>query len=226
MKNGILYIAFKNSKGINYIKEAIHSAQSIKKIHPNLHISLFTDTTEIKNKCFDYKRIIPINSTREKQNYLFNSIYENTLYLDSDTKIVNPIDDLFGLMERFDIAACFDHARKDPKKSKVWEDYAKIPKVFSEFAGGVILFRKSPAVESFFRVWRVNYGLWKKASGRLNDQPSFRVSLWQCSDLKVYTLPPEYNLRTQEKRDKFEIKHRILHWHKMYNNVKGTPQRF
>jgi hypothetical protein len=226
MNNGIVYIVFKKHKGVDHIKEVIQSARAVKNIHKKLNITLFTDSKNINENCFDNIKIIPINNTREKQNYLYDSPYDYTLYLDSDTKVVNPIEDIFKILDRFDIAACFDHARKDPKKSKVWEDYAKIPSSFSEFAGGVILFKKSPVVESFFKVWRVNYGLWKKASGKLNDQPSFRVSLWQCSDLKVYTLPPEYNLRTQEKRDKFIINPVILHWHKMYMNVKGTPQKF
>lgn len=225
MTNGIIYIAFRKNKKTDSIKEVIHSAKSVKKIHKDLNITLFTDIKDFKNECFDNIKLIPINSTREKQNHLFDSPYDYTLYLDSDTKIVNPIEDMFGILDRFDIAACFDHARKDPNKAKVYKDYAEIPRAFSEFAGGVILFKKSLVVENFFKVWRVNYGIWKKASGRLNDQPSFRVSLWQCSDLKIFTLPPEYNLRTQEKRDKFEIKSIILHWHKMYN-VKGTPQRF
>ncbi len=226
MNKGIVYIAFKKHRGADHIKEVIYSAKSVKKIHEDLNITLFTDVRNINESCFDNIKIISISSIREKQNYLYDSPYDYTLYLDSDIKVVNPIEDIFGLLDRFDIAACFDHARKDLKKAKVYDDYANIPRAFSEFAGGVILFRKTEEVKKFFRLWKLNYEIWKKCSGKLNDQPSFRVSLWQCENLKVFTLPPEYNLRTQQKRDKFEIKPRILHWHDMYRNIKGTPQRF
>ncbi len=226
MSNGIVYIAFKKHKNADHVKEVIYSAKSVKKINKNLNITLFTDIKNINESCFDNIKNITINNIREKQNYLYNSPYDYTLYLDSDTKVVNPIDDIFRILDRFDLAACFDHARKNPDKSKIYKDYDKIPEAFSEFAGGVILFKKSHVVENFFKIWRSNYEIWKKVSGKLNDQPSFRVSLWQCHDLKIFTLPPEYNLRSQGKRDKFNIKPRIYHWHDMHKNIKRNPQKF
>jgi len=217
MKNGIVYIAFSNiSKKVSdndyYIKEAIFSAKSIKKIHPDLSITLFSDKN-LNERCFDHVEIVPINSIRVKQNFLWDSPYNNTLYLDSDTGIVGPIDELFGLMDRFDMAATFDMMRKDQKKAKIYPDYAVIPDGFSEFAGGVILFKKSDEVRDFFGVWRKNYKIWCDLSGKKNDQPSFRVSLWQCADLKLYVLPPEYNIRTKKYDN---IVPRIYHHHEMF----------
>jgi len=229
LKNGILYIAFGGHKLADHTKEVVCSAESVKKMHPDLHITLFTNNhMESGSDHFDEIVQVPIGGERVKQELLYNSPYESTLYLDTDTMIVNPIGGIFDLMGRFDIAATIDHVRKAQKVSDIYPDYASIPDGFSEYGGGVILFRKSDAVEKFFEVWRKNYSIWQEASGRDNDQPSFRVSLWECSDLKVHTLPPEFNIRTQEKRDKIKnIVPRIFHWHNMYDpTLKRTPQKF
>ena len=149
--------------------------------------------------------------------HLYNSPYENTLYLDCDTVILNPFEEAFRLMERFDIAIAFDHMRKDPKKAARYPDYAKIPDGFSEFGGGVFMFRKSPEVENFFKVWQKNYEVWHDLTGEIRDQPSLRVSIWECKDLKLYVLPPEFNIRTKNYHN---IQDRILHEHNLFRKPK------
>ena len=212
MKNGIVYITFIKNKKVDRIKELQYSVKSVKKMHPNLSITLFTDE-DPKIKEIDGVKIMPIHSERVKQDYLYGSPYDNTLYLDCDTEIVGPIDEIFGLMERFDISATHDLIRKDNKKSKVYHDYAEIPYGFPEYGGGVMLFRKAPVVENFFKVWSKNYNIWYELTKEVRDQPSFRVSLWQCSDLHVYTLPPEFNIRTKNYNN---IVPRINHQHNLW----------
>lgn len=212
MKNGVVYITFKKNPKSNSIKELKHSVKSVKKMYPNLSITLFTDE-DPKIKEIDNVRIVNVNSERVKQEYLYDSPYHNTLYLDCDTEIIGPIDELFGLTERFDISATHDLIRKDDKKSVVYPDYAKIPDGFPEYGGGVMLFRKVPVVENFFKVWRKNYNVWYRLTKEVRDQPSFRVSLWQCSDLHVHTLPPEFNIRTKNYNN---IVPRINHQHNLW----------
>lgn len=234
MKNGIVYIAFLNRSNPRFprdlwLKELEYSAKTVKNKHPDLPITLFTDKNRnIKN--IDQVKVINFDGPRVKPFCLWDSPYQNTLYLDTDTAVVGDIQNMFNLMERFDLAASFDHLRVDNKKAAVYPEYAKISEAFSEFNGGVILFRKSDAVKKFFKVWRKNYEEWKKLSGLLADQPSFRVSIWQSSDLKFYVLPPEYDLRTQGKRDgckkRFPIEHKIYHWHEMYKGIVGNPYNF
>lgn len=211
MQNGVVYIAFDKDRKANRIKELEYSTKSIKRIHPNLHITLFTDK-DPKIKYIDNVKIVSIESTRVKQIYLYESPYDNTLYIDTDTAIVNPILDMFDLMYRFDIAATVDHVRAVDATGLTWDQYNNIPNAFPEFGGGVILFRKSQVVERFFDTWRKNYLKWKKVSGKFNDQPSFRVSLWESPDLSVYTLLPEYNIRTKKHHN---ITPKILHFHEM-----------
>jgi len=211
MKNGVVYISFKKRTKADDIREVRYSIKSLKKRYPNLHTTLFTDK-DLKIKQFDDVKIVSIEGERVKQEYLLDSPYDNTLYLDSDTGIVGDIECLFGLMERFDIAATQDLMRKDPKKSKLYQDYANIPDGFPEYAGGVILFRKSPAIHKFFELWRKNFAVWYKLTGIVKDQPSFRVSLWQCEGLHIHTLPPEFNIRTKKYDN---VVPRIFHFHDM-----------
>lgn len=212
MKNGIVYITFIKNMKADRIKELKHSVLSVKKMHPNLPIALFTDKNPNIIEIDDVK-IVPIDSERVKQKYLYESPFDNTMYMDCDTSVVGPIEEAFGIMKRFDLAATHDLIRKDPRKSKKYPDYANIPDGFSEFGGGVILFRKSPATENFFNVWKKNFNNWCALTGEVRDQPSFRVSIWQCDDLKFYVLPPEFNYRTKKYDN---IQTRILHEHDLW----------
>jgi hypothetical protein len=213
-KNGVVYITFKRNPKAHRYRELRHSVESLKKIHPKLSVTLFTnDKFKADLSMIDHIKIYDINSDRVKQDLLYDSPYENTLYMDCDTEIVGPIDEIFNLMGRFDIAAVQDQIRKDPKKSAKYPDYASIPDGFPEYAGGVILFRKCDEVKNFFKVWRNNYNKWLKLTGEVRDQPSFRVTLWQCKDLKLHSLPPEFNWRTKKKHN---IITRIDHRHDLW----------
>ncbi len=208
MKQGILYIVH----GDRYIKEAAYSVKTVKATHPDMHVTLFTDK-DPGIYYFDDVKIINVTGPRMKIEHMYNSPYDNTLFLDSDTGIIGSLSGVFDLMTRFDIAAALDHMRKDEKKARVYKDYADIPGSFSEFNSGVVLFKKSSATKHFFEIWQKNYKVWTESSGRINDQPSFRVSLWQCQDLKIHTLPPEFNIRTKKYDN---IVPRINHWHSMW----------
>lgn len=212
MNNGVLYIAFVRNKKANRMKELEYSIRSLKRIHPKLSTTLFTDKAP-KISGFDNVVELDIESERVKQDLLYRSPYDNTLYIDCDTGIVGPIEESFGLMERFDVAATHDLMRKDENKSRVYPDYAAITDGFPEYAGGVIMFKKSPRVENFFDTWRKNYKIWLDLTGEVRDQPSFRVSLWQCKDLHIHTLPSEFNIRTKKYNN---IVPRINHWHDMW----------
>lgn len=213
IEKGILYIAF----GGRCLQEAIYSVKSLKKVHPDIHTTLFTERqsqTTFTN--FDIVKFINPKSIRIKQYYLSSTPYKKTLYLDADTAIIGDVSNVFDLLERFDIAATQDHIRIVPERNVLWGKYAKIPESFPEYGGGVILFKMNDTVRAFFDKWVSLYEEWCTLSGKINDQPSFRVALWETSNLKLHTLPPEYNIRTQEKRNKStNIVHRILHWHNM-----------
>jgi hypothetical protein len=125
---------------------------------------------------------------RSKVDYLPRTPFDLTLYLDTDTAINADILDMFRLLERFDIALSHAHRRNDSIRLGTWR--IDLPRAFPQYNGGVILYQKSPAVIKFLEDWRDCF----KAAGFQQDQMTLRELLW-LSDLRIATLPPEYNVR-------------------------------
>lgn len=190
------------SKGVVYCvtgtelfryEEAVVSARSIRKVAPDLSITLFTDYKDYQNEAFD--QVLPVES-HLKTNPFFRRIqainrspYNETLALDSDTFIIDPsIMDVFTLLDRFDMAA----AHTPIRKTTLVEE---IPLSFTQFNCGVILFKKSESTQSMLMKWEelmANGDLkWRQP----DDQGCFRHCLWH-SDVRIATLSSEFNLRT------------------------------
>lgn len=215
MKRGVLYIAF----GDNFLKELKFSAESVKKHCPDLHITAFSDK-KIDSPYVDESRIIEVSHLRPKIDYITQTPYEETLFLDTDVIVDYNIEDMFEILERYDIGAVHDLARKRRKYSAVIPEYAKIPYSFSEVNTGVMVFKRNEEIMDLFWNWRryfykyYNHAPW--------DQPSFRISLWE-SDAELYVFPVEYNIRSKANREKQirfhhefgeeHLKPRIYHMH-------------
>tara|TARA_R100000008_G_scaffold82804_1_gene67444 strand:+ start:1585 stop:2319 length:735 start_codon:yes stop_codon:yes gene_type:complete len=215
MKRGVLYIAF----GEQFLKELRLSAESVKKHNPDLHITVFSDKA-VDSPFVDDQRIIDVTHLRPKIDYIHETPYEETLFIDTDVIVDYNIEEMFEILERYDIGAAHDLARKRKKYSAVIPEYGQIPYCFSEVNTGVMVFKKNEEVEELFRLWRkyfykyYRYAPW--------DQPSFRISLWE-SDAELYVFPVEYNIRSKANREKQRTFHhefgedhltpRIYHMH-------------
>jgi hypothetical protein len=190
--------------------ECVFSAKSIKKLHPDLHITVFIDEQNQKHitgePCFDKIITIKNPNRRNKLDAILQSPYERTLYLDNDTELKKPILlEAFRLLDRFDIG--LTHA---PLK-RVATQIDHIPNSFPEFNGGVILFRDSPDVKKAMQRWHDDYHA-KNIRTRYGhrDQPYLRRVLWE-SDLRIATLLPDYNNRRRS-----NLRTCIRHRHKLY----------
>jgi hypothetical protein len=213
--NGVLHIAF----GRKFIDQASFSAQSLK-LRTDIDVTIFCDEPP-EHPVFDNHRIIKPTHKRCKVDYIYQSPYERTLYLDSDTKVVFDISDLFDLFARFDVCGAQDYARKSSRWFSIGE-YKDIPYAFPEYNGGVMGFRKSDRSKEFFALWKSKFHqYYAETNGQ--DQASLRIALWN-SDIALGTLPPEYNVRSAAMRDKVlkrrkntedrsMLEPRILHWH-------------
>jgi len=188
---GILYIA----TGKKYIRSAIHSAKSVLKFCPGLPMHLFSDWQNhdgfsFAQNPFPFTSVGKIDNPhhRSKVDYLPLTPFDHTLYLDTDTALAADIREMFHLLERFDIALNHAHRRNDLVRLVRWR--ADLPQAFPQHNGGVILYRKTPKVLEFLSEWRDQF----KDAGHLQDQITLRELLW-LSDLRMVTLPPEYNVR-------------------------------
>jgi hypothetical protein len=118
------------------------------------------------------------------------SPYDWTLYLDTDTALRADIRHIFNLMERFDLAMAHAHHRHGRPKPRALN--TGLPDAFPEFNTGVILYRKSSVVMQLFAEWQAEYR--EQVNQPRNDQIPMRRRIW-LSDVRVATLPPEYNVR-------------------------------
>ena len=112
MNQGIIYVA----TGAKYLAEAIRSAASAKTFMPHLPITLFTDSPDLKppgREMFD--QIIPLDnpshSFEDKIRPLKESPYQQTLFLDTDTLILDDCSEIFAPLRRYDMAVCYEYYR-------------------------------------------------------------------------------------------------------------------
>jgi hypothetical protein len=201
MRQGVLYVAF----GQKYVSEALVSAASLKRHMPRSPVTLVCDM-EVSSAQID--RVIRAGRNdafpgcAAKIPHIAALPYEHTLFLDSDTYVCGDLAPLFALMEVFDLAAAHAPARA------IYE-IESVPDSFPEFNTGVILVRRSPAVQGVLSSWADLFSRHLERLGRneirwlqpadrrwhtLNDQGAFREALYR-STLRIATLPPEYNCR-------------------------------
>jgi|GEM_PF-742127 len=188
---GVLYIAM----GDGFFKEAELSAESLKKHNPELETCLITDE-ERESEFFDQIKIEEPNKGSDKIQYIDRSPFDQTLFLDTDTLIVDNITELFTLLEEFDIAMSQNPMRVSNNNfTGEKNDFKNIPVAFPELNGGIILFQNnekfrqySENVREFYRERQEEYG------EKVMEQPVFRKELYE-SDLRLMILPPEYNCR-------------------------------
>jgi hypothetical protein len=214
---GILYI----TAGTEFTKAALRSARTVREVMPELPIHLFHDgdssalLNEAASISFFTSAVIENPHRRSKIDYLPLSPFEQTLYLDSDTELAAPIDDVFELLNRFDVALAHAHRRNTKQTEAVWN--VEIPQAFPQFNGGVIAYRKTDAVLQFLNDWRDAF----HQANIKKDQVTLRELLWS-GDLRIATLPPEYNIRYDkylEVWDEVEAKPRILHYKRFHENT-------
>lgn len=151
MTKGVIYIVVGKMR---YLQECIFSAASLKKHCPDIPITLFTDKTDLKEKCFDEINVIrnDINPFKNKVKYMYNSSYEDTLFLDSDTEVRKPIYEMFELLEENDLALAYSpHISRSHFPARLIGDAD--PNPYNTYNTGVILYKKSDKVERLFTKW-------------------------------------------------------------------------
>lgn len=182
-KRGILYIA----TGDQFIAEANTSAKRTKQF-TDLPVAIVTDIDSSNlSDIFDYQITMedPKHSFGDQPPGLLETPFEQTLYLDTDIYTDSEFTEIFELLDEFDIAAAHNHNRTSFKLDN-------IPYAFPEYNTGIILYDKNSKTMDFLEDWNRKYDE-METNERGQNQPSFRKCLYK-SDLRVATLPPEYNL--------------------------------
>ena len=212
MRDGVLFVA----TGDGYRILARRAAESVARVCPGLPIDLHTDAPA-EPGVFASVTVIPDPWFRSRIDAMAATRFERTLHLDADVLAVADLRDVFEVLERFDVALAQDQARNSPAAQVTWR--RPLPPAFPQFNGGVIAYRRSPEVLGFLRLWADTL----RESGMRKDQPSLRELLW-LSDLRIATLPPEYNLLdlgAVRRWDRFRPGPRLIHHYRFHKHFTG-----
>ena len=183
MSRGVLFI----TTGAHFTKAAAEAARSVRASNPGLKLGIFTNVEA--DPIFDFTGPITSGAARCKHEYLAKSPFEETLYLDSDTRVTANLDDFFRVLGRFDMAGASVRYRSSPRRLKKWR--LELPLAFPQINCGVLLYRLNEKTLEFFENWVAAI----ETGGFQRDQVPFREVLW-LSDIRFHTVGPEYNTRS------------------------------
>lgn len=188
MTNGYLYIAI----GEMFRYEAERSARSLRRF-TDFPVCLVTDDAEFTSPQFD--QIIYVEnigrSFEVKITGMQMSPFDRTVFLDSDTFVCNPIDDIFEFLDYFDMACTLD---VNGYSLSFWAQYQpeykiKLKGVLHEFNTGVVGFKKNADVAAFMVEWLAIHRELKMYA----DMPTFREAFVR-HPIRIGILPQEFNL--------------------------------
>lgn len=177
MDHGLLYLA----KGTTFVAEAERSARQAAAVMPEYPIAIVTDR-EPDTGCFDTVIIdqLPFEK-RDKPWALRQTPYDRTIYLDTDTYLSDSIDELFDILDEFELGL-----RRDREQAHVPKN-DPLPDTFPEFNAGVITYKSTEGVMEMLKDWERRCG-----PSESFDQRSLRAALYH-SDVRYTSIPNRYN---------------------------------
>lgn len=183
---GVVYAA----EGERFVNMAVQSARSLKQHNPGLSVTLFTNGPLPEGAdCFD--QVLPHPSAHgnygDKLYPIAHTPYRDTLFIDADTYVCANIEDLFAVLDKYDIASTHDYYLHT-------DETGTVPQPFNEPNNGIILYRLNDAVKQLLAVWQEEYEKDKARLRRFNTQGSFNRAVW-LTGARYYNLPQVYNFR-------------------------------
>ncbi len=184
---GIVYVA----AGEEFVKEARISAESVKAVMPDVPITLFTDQETVP-PVFDnvHEMDGPRYDGGDRVFHADQTPYERTLFLDTDIHFTESVDEIFDLLNSFDVAACINQRTYSSDRIDM-PKINELPGAFPEYNGGVLAFRRTDRTEKFLSLWRETYREVLE-HGQVHNQGALRYALYH-SDVRIATLRSEYN---------------------------------
>lgn len=181
----VIYCATRE-KDLEYSRLSINS---VRKLYPEIEILLFTNTYDYKND--EVNEVVFLRDAKtsysDKILSLIKAERKNILFLDCDTYLLEPIEDLFLLLNRFEIAITHSSINQSLQLDM-------IPQSFPEFNTGVILLKKNVQTQRFLKNWYNLYFSLESNHKEYHDQPAFRLALYN-SKLAFFIFKSEYNCR-------------------------------
>lgn len=192
MRNGALYIVTQDPR---YADMVLVSAESLKRVMPDLPITVFSQFP-VKSPHLDNVVIVTPakDGFYDKARLIADSPYERTMFIDADTFVLEPVPELFSLLDQFDCAATHEEYLSTDWFGRY--PRADIPASFPEFNTGILLVKRSQGTQQLLQRWAELYEeyLREKPEHPINDQPFFRAAAYY-SEVRMATLTREYNCK-------------------------------
>lgn len=201
--NKCLIYANSHHENMRYIHESEKSCASFKRFIQDVDAVLYCDLEDYHSTNFDQvnhasftvpdalkTRMHKRGQMLVKHQAMLETNFDFNLVLGSDTYAVsNKVNSIFELLEHFDIAVAHAPFRivRMPDSEPI-----PVPDSFPEFNCDVIAYRKNARILRFIEQWQTLYR--EDKFGHPHDQGTFRYLLYD-SDLRIATLPPEFNYR-------------------------------
>ena len=187
-KNGFLYVGM----GKKYRMEAEISARSLKQ-YTKYPICIVTEDANFKSEYFDIIIVADlVTDFYGKIICMQKSPFTNTLFLDCDTFICSNIDNLFDVLDLFDMSLLPDRFYHDYPFINKYNPNFKIryEHVITQYHCGIILYRMNEAMKTFFKDWeRIHL-----EQNMKSDMISFREAfIDNANKVTICPLAFEYN---------------------------------
>lgn len=183
MDKGFLYVA----TGEQYIEQAKFSARVTKR-HMDLPIAVVSDR-EVNSEYIDDVIIdeSPERSFFDKPKNLLKSPYDKTIYMDGDAFLLQPVPELFELLDYADLATTIDPNEYELRYMD-GVDFGDIPESVPLFQTGVIAYNQNKQCEELIENWVDVH----KNNDIKRDQSSFRIAIAE-TDVDHIALSNLYN---------------------------------
>jgi len=192
-KRGLLYIA----TGRPYVEEAVKNVLRSRPFLEGSKTCVVTDSDDDSlHRAFDLvlPHPSPVYSYRDKLLPLLNLPFDETLFLDTDACLINPVSDIFNACSSADLAGVYSPVRIPPG----WRSESA-PSFFPEVNSGVLFLRSSNLQIKLIESWINLYDHLFYEYSQKWDQASLRHVIWMFMikhNLRFHVLPSEVNLRT------------------------------
>jgi hypothetical protein len=192
MSSGAVYIITQDPR---YVDLLMTSAGSLKRVMPDLPIRVFSQFPVDRSLFENVEFVEPTqDGFYDKSRLIQNSPYDRTLLIDADTYVLEPVPELFSLLDHFDCAVTHEEYLNTDWHNRYPQP--DIPSSFPEFNTGILMLKRSDRVSRLLEHWGSLYRnfLEEKPGQSINDQPFFRVAAYY-SDVRIATLTREYNCK-------------------------------
>jgi hypothetical protein len=186
-KCGIVYIA----TGKDFVKEASISAKTVKDCMPDTPIAIITDV-ENPGEVFDIVISIddPWYDFRDQVYFREKTPFNKTIFLDTDIYLYESIEDIFSLLDQFDIAIRQNQRNYSSQRIN-HPELDDVPECFPEYNGAVLGLNMNNKMLEFMDNFKSYYEeVFDK--GQVHQQAALRIALYN-SDLRIATLPANYH---------------------------------